>query len=244
MEDRRLLYAAAVLLLAACRPAPAVTADSSSARPTDPSHLVGASRAPVRPSARATVLFLGTSLTAGLGVDPAQAYPALIQQKLDSAGLRLTVINAGNSGETSAGALARLDWLLQTPPAVLVIETGANDGLRGQDPAATKANIKAIIAHARARDSTIRIALVAMEAMPNLGARYVQAFRAIYPTVAREDHVTLVPFLLTGVAGIDSLNQADGIHPTPVGHRIVANTVWRSLLPILTEAANVRQKAG
>ena len=192
----------------------------------------------MRPSARASVVFLGTSLTAGLGVDPDQAYPALIQQKLDSAGLNLTVENRGNSGETSAGALTRLDWILQTPPAVLVIETGANDGLRGQDPDSTKANIRAIIERTRARDSTTRIALVAMEAMPNLGARYVRRFHAIYPTLAREEHVTLVPFLLTGVAGVDSLNQADGIHPTPLGHRIVANTVWRALLPILTEVAH------
>ena len=190
-----------------------------------------------RPTARPSVVFLGTSLTAGLGVDPDQAYPALIQQKLDSAGLPLTVENRGNSGETSAGALTRLDWILQTPPAVLVIETGANDGLRGQDPDSTEANIRAIIEHTRLRDSTTRIALVAMEAMPNLGARYVRRFHAIYPTLAREEHVTLVPFLLTGVAGVDSLNQADGIHPTPAGHRIVANTVWRALLPILTEVA-------
>ncbi|HET7042501.1 MAG TPA: arylesterase [Gemmatimonadales bacterium] len=196
-----------------------------------------------RPTARPSVVFLGTSLTAGLGVDPDQAYPALIQQKADSAGFHLTIENRGNSGETSAGALSRLDWVLQTPPAVLVIETGANDGLRGQDPDSTEANIRAIIRHTRARDSTTRIALVQMEAMPNLGARYVRRFRAIYPTLAREEHVTLVPFLLTGVAGVDSLNQADGIHPTPVGHRIVANTVWRALRPILAEVDRAALRA-
>ena len=206
-------------------------------RDSTPALQASSAAAPQRPSARPTVVFLGTSLTAGLGVDPSQAYPALIQQKADLAGLALEVVNRGNSGETSAGALERLEWILQSPPAVLVIETGANDGLRGQDPSSTKANIKAMIGRIRARDSTTRIALVAMEAMPNLGTRYVHAFRDIYPSLAREEHVTLVPFLLTGVAGIDSLNQADGIHPTPAGHRIVAATVWRALLPILSEAA-------
>lgn len=153
----------------------------------------------------------------------------------DSAGLQLQVENRGNSGETSAGALARLDWILQHPPALLVIETGANDGLRGQDPDSTKANIRAIIQQVRARDSTTRIAIIAMEAMPNLGRRYVDAFRDIYPSLAREQKVTLVPFLLEGVAGVDSLNQADGIHPTPRGHQIVAGNVFRALQRILTE---------
>lgn len=231
----RLIAAGLILAIGGC------------SRPVQRASVADSARAVPRPSApaprRPTVVFLGTSLTAGLGVDPDQAYPALIQQKLDSAGLHLTVENRGNSGETSAGALSRLDWLLQDPPAVLVIETGANDGLRGQDPDSTKANIRAIIARTRARDAATRIALVSMEAMPNLGARYVARFHAIYPTLAREEHVTLVPFLLTGVAGIDSLNQADGIHPTPRGHRIVAGTVWRALLPIFTEVARSDPRA-
>lgn len=187
--------------------------------------------------ARPNVVFLGTSLTAGLGVDPDQAYPALIQKKADSAGIAVTIENRGNSGETSAGALARLSWILQAPPAMLVIETGANDGLRGQDPDSTKANIRAIIAQVRAKDGNTRIALVQMEAMPNLGRRYTQRFHAIYPEIAREDRVLLVPFLLTGVAAVDSLNQADGIHPTPRGHQIVANTVWQALRPMLEALA-------
>ncbi|HEX7918045.1 MAG TPA: arylesterase [Gemmatimonadales bacterium] len=186
---------------------------------------------PIRPS----VVFLGTSLTAGLGVDPGQAYPSLIQRKADSAGLRIEVVNRGNSGVTSAGTLATLDWIMQSPPALLVIETGANDGLRGQDPDSTKANIQAIIDRIRTRDSTTLIALVQMEAMPNLGRRYVERFHAIYPELARSNRILLVPFLLTGVAGVDSLNQADGIHPTPRGHQIVAETVWRALHPVLTE---------
>lgn len=203
----------------------------------DSSRSVTAARAPVRPSDRASVVFLGTSLTAGLGVDPDQAYPALIQRMADSAGLHLTIENRGNSGETSAGALTRIDWILQSPPTLLVIETGANDGLRGQDPDSTAANIQAIIDRIRAKDSATRIALVQMEAMPNLGRNYVTRFHAIYPALAQRNHLLLVPFLLRGVAGVDSLNQADGVHPTPRGHQIVARTVWNALLPTLREAS-------
>ncbi len=192
--------------------------------------------APQRPSARPSVVFLGTSLTAGLGVDPDQAYPALIQKKADSAGLKIEVVNRGNSGVTSAGTLATIDWILQDPPAVLVIETGANDGLRGQDPDSTRATIQMIIDRVRARDSSTRIALVGMEAMPNLGRRYVEQFRAIYPELARANRLVFVPFLLAGVAGVDSLNQGDGIHPNPRGHQIVAETVWRVIRPTLEAA--------
>lgn len=179
------------------------------------------------------MMFLGTSLTAGYGLGAEYAYPALIQSKLDSAGLRYRVVNAGVSGETSAGALARIDWLLQEPPAVLVIETGANDGLRGIDPESMERNIQNIISHARKKRPDMRIFLVAMEAPPNLGPRYVRRFRQVYTDLAAENRVTLVPFLLNGVAGIDSLNQADGIHPTVRGQQIVAGNVWRALRPAL-----------
>jgi acyl-CoA thioesterase-1 len=186
-------------------------------------------RAPDRPSVRPSVVFLGTSLTAGYGLsDPSLAYPALIQAKLDSAGRPFQVVNAGVSGESSAGALARIDWLMkQGNVAVLVIETGANDGLRGQDPDSVRARIQGIIDRARRASPPPRIVIVGMEAMPNLGPDYVRRFRAIYPALARANHAELVPFLLAGVAGIDSLNQDDGIHPNPVGHRIVAENVWR-----------------
>ena len=182
---------------------------------------------------RPAILFMGTSLTAGLGVDPDEAYPALVQKKLDAAGLRYRVVNAGVSGETSAGARGRIDWLLRQPVAVLVLETGANDGLRGQDPAATRANIQAILDATRARQPSAKIALVAMEALPNYGPDYGRRFRAIYPELARQNAATLVPFLLAGVAGDPRLNQPDGIHPTPEGHRKLAETVWRALRPIL-----------
>lgn len=179
------------------------------------------------------LLFLGTSLTAGLGVDPDSAYPAVVQRRLDSLGLGWRVVNAGLSGETSAGARRRLDWLLQGPIRVLVIETGANDGLRGQGVDSTRANLEAIIARARVYDSTMTIVLAGMEVPPNLGPRYASAFRALFRDLARSEHLPLIPFLLEGVGGVDSLNQADGIHPTPAGHRIVAENVRRVVGPLM-----------
>lgn len=186
------------------------------------------------PSDRLSIVFLGTSLTAGYGLsDPALAYPALIQAKLDSAGRPFRVVNAGISGESSAGALARIDWLMnQGPVAVLVIETGANDGLRGQDPDSVRARIQAIIDRARQASPPPRIVITGMEAMPNLGGSYVRRFRDIYPALAKTNNAALVPFLLAGVAGVDTLNQDDGIHPTRAGQRIVAENVWRVLEPL------------
>jgi acyl-CoA thioesterase-1 len=182
---------------------------------------------------RRVILFVGTSLTAGLGVDPDSAYPAVIQRRLDSLHLAWRAQNAGVSGETSAGALRRLPWLLQAPFAILVIETGANDGLRGLNPDSTRANIDAIVSAVRAHDSTMRIILVGMEAPPNMGVLFTNRFRSLYPALARKDHLAFVRFLLAGVAGIDSLNQPDGIHPTPRGHRMVADNVWRVLGPMV-----------
>jgi len=185
------------------------------------------------PDERPVILFLGTSLTAGLGLDPSEAYPSLVQQKLDAAGLRYRVVNAGVSGETSAGALRRIDWLLRQPMAVLVLETGANDGLRGQDPEATRANIQAILDAARRREPPPRLVLAAMEALPNYGEVYRRRFRAIYPELAKANGATLVPFLLDGVAGDAALNQPDGIHPTAEGQARVAENVWKALRPLL-----------
>lgn len=182
---------------------------------------------------RPVVYFLGTSLTAGLGVAPRQAYPARIQEKLDSAGLAWRAVNGGVSGETSAGALRRLEWVLRPEVRVLVIETGANDGLRGLDVDSTRGNIEAIISGARSQVPGVRVVLAGMEAPPNLGAAYTARFRALYRDVARRERLPLIPFLLDGVGGVDSLNQSDGIHPTPAGHRIVAANVWRVLEPVL-----------
>ena len=182
-----------------------------------------------------TIVFLGTSITAGLGLDPEQAYPAVIQRKLDSAGFRYQVINAGQSGESSAGALNRIDWILRQAPAVLLIETGANDGLRGQSPGAVRSNIQSIIDRTRARSPETEIILAGMQALPNMGSRYVREFVAIYPELAERNGIRLIPFILEGVGGVDSLNQADGIHPTPKGQEIVAANVWKVLLPALSK---------
>jgi acyl-CoA thioesterase-1 len=165
------------------------------------------------------VLFLGTSLTAGLGLDPQEAYPAIIQHKIDEAGLRHLVVNAGVSGETSAGARQRIDWLLRRRVAVLVVETGAN--------------IQAICDRSRAQSPPPKLVLAAMEALPNYGAEYRRRFRAIYAELARSCGAVLVPFLLDGVAGHPDLNQADGIHPTAEGQKRVAENVWKALGPVL-----------
>jgi acyl-CoA thioesterase-1 len=182
---------------------------------------------------RPVVLFLGTSLTAGLGLDPSEAYPALLQRKIDAAGLRFRVVNAGVSGETSAGAQRRMEWLMRQPVAVLVVETGANDALRGQTPEATRVNIQAILDEARRQEEPPMLVLAAMEAPPNYGEDYRRRFRAIYPELAKANRATLIPFLLGGVAGDPELNQPDGIHPTAEGQKLVAENVWRVLGPIL-----------
>lgn len=187
-------------------------------------------------TARHTVLIVGTSLTAGLGLDPDEAWPALIQAKIDSARLPYRVVNAGLSGETSAGALRRIDWLLRGPVDVFVLETGANDGLRGLDTDSLKANIEATLAKVHAARPSARLALVQMEAPPNLGPAYTREFHDVYAAAARETGATLLPFLLDSVAGHPALNQADGMHPNVVGSRIAARTEWRALLPILANS--------
>ena len=182
---------------------------------------------------RPALLIVGTSLTAGLGLDPDSAYPAILQRKLDSAGVAYRVVNAGYSGETSAGALRRLEWLLRDSARVVMIETGANDGLRGQDVDSTRATIRAIVRRVRAVLPDATVLLAQMESPPNLGERYTTAFRAMFPTVAREEGITLIPFLLDRVAGVSALNQGDGIHPNDAGSRIVAENVFRAILPVL-----------
>jgi acyl-CoA thioesterase-1 len=178
---------------------------------------------------RAVVVFLGTSLTAGLGLTDDQAYPALIQAKIDSADFDYRVINAGESGSTSAGGLRRIEWLLRSRIDVLVVELGANDGLRGQDVDAMKTNIAEIIEKTRAVYPDVRVVLAGMEAPPNFGGDYTESFRNVFPTLAAEADIPLVPFLLEGVAGVESLNQPDGIHPTARGQQIVADNVWEVL---------------
>ena len=180
-----------------------------------------------------TLLFFGDSLTAGYGVDPDEAYPALVQRKIDEAGQPWRVVNAGLSGETTAGGLRRLDWILRQSVDLFVIELGGNDGLRGIDPATTRANLIAMIDRVRQRYPSVVVVLAGMQLPTNMGPDYTQAFAAIYPEVARETRTALIPFLLDRVGGVPSLNQADGIHPTAEGHRIVADTVWLALQPLL-----------
>jgi acyl-CoA thioesterase-1 len=191
---------------------------------------------PVATDGRVRVLFVGTSLTAGLGLDPADAYPAVIQALADSNAFRIQVINAGLSGETSAGALRRVDWLLRDgAPEVVVIESGANDGLRGLLPDSTQANLVGIIRKVRAANPQARIVLAQMEAPPNLGPQYTRRFHDLFLTVAADEAVTLVPFFLDGVAGVPAMNQPDGIHPTEAGARLAARNMWRTLAPVLRE---------
>lgn len=182
-----------------------------------------------------TLLFFGDSLTAGYGLeDPVtEAYPAVIQRKIQAAGLTWRVVNAGLSGETSAGGLRRVDWVLRQRVDCFVLELGGNDGLRGIPPATTEANLQAIIERVRAKDPAARIVLVGIEAPPNMGPDFTRAFAAIFPALAARNHLPLIPFLLEGVASRPGLNQADGIHPTAKGHAAVAETVWAVLKSVL-----------
>ncbi len=194
--------------------------------------------APVSRTGAPRVLFLGTSLTAGFGLDDPErdAYPEVIQRIADSVGVKALVVNAGLSGETSAGALRRVDWLLKQKPDVVVIEAGANDGLRGLNPDSTGANLRGVIERIRAANPATGLLLLQMEAPTNLGPDYTREFHAIYGNVAAAEKVPLSPFLLNGVAGIPRLNQADGIHPTPEGARIAAHNLWPSLRQVLAKS--------
>jgi acyl-CoA thioesterase I len=209
--------------------------DSSGASPATQSSSAQPRSTPHAP--RPTLLFVGTSITAGLGLEPDSAYPMLIQRKIDSAGLKFDVVNAGVSGETSSGLLDRLDWLTRATFDVLVLETGANDGLRGVPTATLKANLETALDRIKAKRPDARVVLVQMEALPNLGPKYASEFHAVYGEVAKEKGVTLLPFLLADVAGRRELNQGDGVHPNIVGERIVAANVWKGLKPVLEKAA-------
>lgn len=183
--------------------------------------------------ARKTVVVLGDSLAAGLGVEAGQAYPALLQEKINAAGLPFKIVDAGVSGDTTADGLGRLNWLLQRKIDVLVVELGGNDGLRGIPVPTIQSNLQAIVESARARYPDVKIVIAGMRMPANMGPDYVDAFAKVFPDVAQKNHAALVPFLLEGVGGDPRLNQADGIHPTAEGHKIVAENVWKTLKPIL-----------
>lgn len=188
-----------------------------------------------------TIVFFGDSLTAGYGLDSpsTDAYPALIQEKLDAlasaspASPSYRVVNAGLSGETTAGGLRRVDWILRQPIDIFVLALGGNDGLRGIDPALSEKNLQSIVDRVRARYPSAKIVLAGMMMPSSLGADYVKAFAGMYPALAEKNHLTLVPFLLDRVGGVSNLNQGDRIHPNPAGHKIVADTVWSVLKPLL-----------
>lgn len=189
---------------------------------------------PVAADVRPRIVFLGDSLTAGLGLPRPQSVPALIQSRLEQSDYRYEVINAGVSGDTSAGGLSRLDWSLEGDVDVLVVELGANDGLRGLPVAQLRRNLSEIISRAQSRG--IMVLLTGMEAPPNYGAAYTTEFRQVFRDLAREYKVAFIPFYLDGVAGISNLNQGDGIHPNAEGSRIIEQTIWRALEPMLDKS--------
>lgn len=180
-----------------------------------------------------SIVFFGDSITAAYGLDPAEGYTAHIQRRIDSLGLAYIVVNAGVSGETSAGGLGRIDWILKQPVDIFVLELGANDGLRGISPEETEKNLQSIIERVRKAYPESVIILAGMQVPPSMGQRFSQQFAGVYPRLADKNKVVLIPFILDGVGGEPSLNQADGIHPNAEGAKIVAATVWKSLNPII-----------
>ncbi len=189
-------------------------------------------------STNKTIVVLGDSLAAGYGLEPEQAFPVLLQKKIDAAGWKVfVVINAGQSGDTTAGGLRRLNWLLRRKIDVMIVELGGNDGLRGISLDETRKNLEAIVRRTKDKYPGVRVALAGMQMPPNLGDEYVRPFKALYPEVAKKTGATLIPFLLENVGGHPELNQADQIHPTAEGQQIVAENVWRVLQPILRELA-------
>ena len=206
------------------------TRESAASRPPAPALL------PSTADERPKIVALGDSLTAGLGLVETESYPGLIQARIDTDGYEFEVINAGVSGDTSAGGLRRLDWVLKEDVRVLIVALGANDGLRGLSVAQMKTNIAQIIERARGRG--VVVILAGMEAPPNYGDEYAASYRQAFTDLARQYQVTFVPFLLEGVAGMPNLNQPDGIHPTAEGAAIVAETIWKALHPILDQITN------
>lgn len=186
------------------------------------------------------IVFFGNSLTAGMGLDPNEAFPALIQDKLDTLQLSYKIINAGLSGETTASGRNRLDWVLNQKVDIFVLELGANDGLRGIPLSETRNNLQFIIDYVRSKNPNAEIVLAGMQIPPNMGEAYTTEFKNIFPDLAEKNDTGLIPFLLKDVAGIPALNQEDGIHPTKEGHQIIANTVWETLRPLMIIDENSR----
>jgi len=222
MYKLRIICAAFVILLAACgekKTGPAATTVTAN-KPDS--------------SSNKTVLFFGDSLTAGYGLDDqSQAFPAVVQNKIDAASLHYKVINAGVSGETSAGGKARISWILKQKVDVFVLELGANDGLRGIPMTETISNLQAIIDSVKSKYPKAKLVMLGMQVPPNMGSVYAYSFKAVFPKLAAKNKMALVPFLLKGVGGVPSLNQKDGIHPTAEGAKIVGDNVWQVLKDVL-----------
>jgi acyl-CoA thioesterase-1 len=234
-SGRLLAAVATTLVTAACGAAPDGVGGSTMPpreRPAATTPAPAATPAPApAPTARPRIVVLGDSIAAGYGLRREESFPARLQERIDREGLRFEVVNAGVSGDTSAGGLRRLDWALDGDVRVVVVELGGNDGLRGLPPDELRRNLTAIVRAARERH--LAVLLLGMEAPPNAGPAYATAFRDVYTAVARDERVPLVRFVLDGVAGVESLNQQDGIHPNAQGARMVADLVWPKLAPIL-----------
>jgi acyl-CoA thioesterase-1 len=230
MTRRASMVAACALVAAGCAPGDSTPPPERAAAPesTPPAAAAPAADLP-------KIVILGDSLTAGLGLEPEQAFPSLLQKRLDAGGHRYQVVNAGVSGDTTAGGLRRLEWSIEGDTRILVVALGGNDGLRGLPVSGTRANLEAIIARAKQRGITV--VLAGMEAPPNYGAGYTDEFRQVFRDLARAHDVAFIPFLLEGVAGVPALNQRDGIHPNPDGARRVERLVWAAIEPILEGAA-------
>jgi len=190
---------------------------------------------PLPHSAVHTIVFFGDSLTAGYGLaDPAnESYPSILQRKIDDARLAWRVVNAGLSGDTTAGGVRRVDWVLRQSADIFVVALGANDGLRGVDPAVTRANLDQILARVHERNPRAKLVVAGMQMPPEMGMNFTQQFAAVFSSVAEKNHATLVPFILDGVGGRAEFNQPDRIHPTAEGHALIAETLWKTLRPLL-----------
>jgi acyl-CoA thioesterase I len=223
MKKGSIIIAGLIILFSAC---------TNSEKPAG-SNQTNPEKDSVTVAKKKTIVFYGNSLTAGYGLSPSQAFPAIIQKKIDSLGLSYEVINAGVSGETSSGGKTRIDWILRQPVDIFILELGANDGLRGIPLSETKKNLQDIIDRVKAKYPSTKLIFAGMEIPPNMGQEYTTEFRNIYKELATKNAMTLVPFLLEGVGGEPTLNQGDGIHPTAEGHRIVAENLWRQLEKLL-----------
>jgi len=228
---KNLLFVAILFLMAGCQESEKTTFREKEEEPAN--QTLELSETDEMSTTKKTIVFFGNSLTAAYGLDPSQGFVGLIKNRIDSLGLNYKVVNAGLSGETSAGGNSRIDWILRQQIDVFILELGANDGLRGTLPSETYKNLSAIIKKVKDKNPEVKIVVCAMEALPNMGERFTTEFRSIFSRLAQENEASLIPFFLNGVGGIPALNQADGIHPTAEGHQIVAENIWAVLKDVI-----------